>query len=85
MRIPEYLDWRGDIPFTVSALNPVDEYIICKAGMPDLKGLVPEGEEYIPVGRAAEGYRASGRGLDRVPPLMGSMTVTLLPWARTMA
>lgn len=64
MKIQEYLDWRGDIPFSVSPVNPVDEYIIVKAGMPDLTGLVPESGEYVPVGRAAEGYRASGRAMD---------------------
>ena len=64
MGIPEYLDWRGDIPFSVAPVNPVDEYIICKTGMPDLAGLVPENGDYISVGRAVEGYRAAGRAMD---------------------
>ncbi len=64
MGIPEYLDWRGDIPFAAAAVNPVDEYILCKTGMPDLKGLVPENGAYTPIGRAVEGYRAAGRTMD---------------------
>ncbi len=58
--IMEYLDWRGDVPFSVSPVNEVDEFILCKIGTPDLTGIVPEDGEAVSVGRAAEAYRAAG-------------------------
>ena len=37
----DYLDWRGDIPFSVSPFNEVDNYIVSKIGCCDFDGIVP--------------------------------------------
>ncbi len=37
----DYLDWRGDIPFSVSPFNEVDNYIVAKIGCCDFDGIVP--------------------------------------------
>ena len=58
--IMEYLDWRGDLPFTAAPLNEVDEFILCKIGTPDLRGIVPHDGTYVPIARAAEVYLATG-------------------------
>ena len=39
--INDYLDWRGDIPFSVSPFNEVDNYIVSKIGCCDFDGIVP--------------------------------------------
>ena len=39
--ILDYLDWRGDIPFSVSPFNEVDNYIVAKIGCCDFDGIVP--------------------------------------------
>lgn len=52
-QIMDYLSWRGDIPFSVSPLNDVDRYIICKLGTADWSGIVPEDARHVPLGRAA--------------------------------
>ena len=41
--IMDYLDWRGDLTFSAAPLNEVDEFILCKIGTPDLRGIVPPG------------------------------------------
>ena len=58
--IPDYLDWRGDIPFSVSPVNEVDDFILCKIGTPDLRGIVPQDASYVPLRRAVEVYTATG-------------------------
>ena len=40
--ISDYLDWRGDLPFSVSPLNEVDCYLLCKLVDPDCIGILPE-------------------------------------------
>lgn len=49
--IMDYLDWRGDVPLTVSALNPVDGYIFCTLAALNFEGIVPETGEGITVRR----------------------------------
>ena len=61
--IMDYLDWRGDVPFSVSPVNEVDEFILCKIGTPDLSGMVPEDGAYVTVGQAVEAYKAAGGDL----------------------
>ncbi len=61
--IMDYLDWRGDVPFSVSPVNEVDEFILCKIGTPDLSGMVPEDGAYVSVGQAVEAYKAAGGDL----------------------
>ena len=58
--IMDYLDWRGDVPFSVSPVNEVDEFILCKIGTPDLSGMAPEDGAYVSVGQAVEAYKAAG-------------------------
>ena len=38
----DYLEWRGDVPFSVAPLNEADLYVIGKFGMLDYTGIVPE-------------------------------------------
>ena len=61
--ILDYLDWRGDVPFSVSPFNEVDNYIVAKIGCCNFDGIVPEGPEAVPLGEALEAYFA-GPGKD---------------------
>ena len=36
----DYLDWRGDVPFSLSPFNEVDNYIVAKIGCCDFDGIV---------------------------------------------
>jgi len=57
--ILDYLDWRGDIPFSVSPFNEVDSYILCVLSCPDYTGVAPaNGLE--PVGKLIGDYFAAG-------------------------
>ena len=58
--ILDYLTWRGDVPFSVSPPNEVDNYINCKIGTLDFTGIVPENELYVPLPQAVEAYFAAG-------------------------
>lgn len=61
--IIDYLDWRGDVPFSVSPFNEVDNYIVSKIGCCVLDGIIPEGPEAVPLGEALGAYFA-GPGKD---------------------
>ena len=61
----DYLDWRGDIPFSVSPFNEVDNYIVAKIGCCDFNGIVSGGTEPVAVGAALDAY-FSLRGGDGV-------------------
>ena len=39
--ILDYLDWRGDVPFSVSPLNEVDNLIFSQLSFIDLEGILP--------------------------------------------
>ena len=52
----DYLDWRGDVPFSVSPFNEVDNYIVCKIGCCDFDGIVPEDAAGVPLGAALADY-----------------------------
>ena len=58
--ILDYLTWRGDVPFSVSPPNEVDNYIHCKIGTLDFTGIVPENELYVPLPQAVEAYFTAG-------------------------
>ena len=58
--IQDYLDWRGDIPFSAAPVNELDEYIICKIGMLDFGGIVPPDGSFVPLAAAMERYDAQG-------------------------
>jgi hypothetical protein len=38
----DYLDWRGDVPFSVSPFNEVDNLIFSEMSFIDLEGILPE-------------------------------------------
>lgn len=59
--ILDYLTWRGDVPFSVSPPNEVDNYIHCKIGTLDFTGIVPENELYVPLPQAGRGIFCRGR------------------------
>ena len=58
--ISDYLDWRGDVPFSVAPVNELDEYILCKIGMLDFTGIVPGDGTFVPLSAALERYFSSG-------------------------
>lgn len=53
----DYLDWRGDIPFSVDPFNEVDNLILSEIAYSDLDGVVPSpGHGSIAASRAASKY-----------------------------
>ena len=56
--IINYLDWRGDVPMSVSPFNEVDNYIVGKIVSCDFSGIVPEGPEAVTLAAAAEAFFA---------------------------
>lgn len=54
----DYLDWRGDIPFSVSPFNEVDNYIVSKIGCCDFDGIVPDNARHVGLGEALAAYFA---------------------------
>ncbi|MBO4831119.1 MAG: DUF2974 domain-containing protein [Oscillospiraceae bacterium] len=52
----DYLDWRGDVPFSVSPFNEIDNYIISKIGTPDYTGLLPRSMTEIPIRDLCDRY-----------------------------
>ena len=38
----EYLEWRGDIPFSVSPFNEADNLVLAELAYTDLEGIIPE-------------------------------------------
>lgn len=58
--IPDYLDWRGDLSLTVSPLNEVDCYILCKLADPDASGILPA-DGFVTIGEYVRRYFAVHR------------------------
>lgn len=58
--IMNYLQWRGDIPFSCKPMNDVDSYIISKIGTIDWSGIVPEDAAGISLADAVKSYIAKG-------------------------
>ena len=56
--IMDYLDWRGDLPFSLDSFNEVDGYILAKFGCPDYTGAVPDTPDAISIGSAVKQYFA---------------------------
>ena len=50
-----YLDWRGDIPFSVDPFNEVDNIILAQMSYTDLEGVMTQDEE-LPIERVSELY-----------------------------
>ena len=64
----DYLDWRGDLPFTRDPFNEVDNLILSEVAYAELSGIVPApGEEgSVTLREAAERYEAEGRDQSRL-------------------
>lgn len=43
----DYLDWRGDVPFSVDPFNEVDSAVLSELAYVDFGGIVPEPEEGV--------------------------------------
>ena len=68
--ILDYIGWRGDIPFSVSPFNEVDNYIVTKIGTPDLTGVVPSDSAGVSIAQAVKTYYAlHGEAGDRLGAL----------------
>lgn len=59
--IMDYLDWRGDLPFTASGFNEVDNLILAQLAYVELDDIVPgpECEDTIPLAEASKQFWAS--------------------------
>ena len=53
--ISDYMDWRGDLPLSVSPFNEVDNLILCKLVALNFTGIIPE-DGQLPLREAAEKY-----------------------------
>lgn len=73
----DYLDWRGDVPMSVSPFNEVDGLIVAKLTSLDFTGIVPEDGE-MPLRDAVEAYfeRYGDRDV-RLGVLLAAGTVTM--------
>ena len=80
----DYLDWRGDLPLTVSPFNEVDGLILAELSFINFEGIVPPPElgRGVPLRDAAGTYfaRHNGQEIDmgvlvpgRIPDLMCRM------------
>ena len=56
MNLFDYLDWRGDVPLTVSAFNPVDNLILSELVYTDFEGVVPGSGTPVPLAEACSGF-----------------------------
>ncbi len=57
--IQDYLDWRGDIPFSVDPFNEVDNLVLSALCYVDLDGIVPaDGEQLISLSDACDAFFA---------------------------
>ena len=53
--IADYMDWRGDLPLSVSPFNEVDNLIMCKIVALDFTDIIPE-DGQVSLREAAEKY-----------------------------
>ena len=62
--IMDYLDWRGDLPLTVSPFNEVDGLILAELSFINFEGIVPPPElgRGVPLRDAAGTYFARHNG-----------------------
>ena len=56
--ILDYLDWRGDLPLSVSPFNEVDNFILTQVVSLDFTGLVPADSNRVSIGEAVARYNA---------------------------
>ena len=62
--IMDYLAWRGDLSFTASPFNAVDNLILSELAYADLRGIVPEGG--VTLAEAWAAYQREGRDQSRM-------------------
>ena len=52
----DYLDWRGDLPFSADPFSDVDNLILCELAYTDLDGVVPESGVSVSIREARDRY-----------------------------
>lgn len=63
----DYLDWRGDLPFSAAPFSPPDNLILCCLSYVHFGGIVGGvGEELVSLAHAAELFAVSGEEKERV-------------------
>ncbi len=55
-KMMDYLNWRGDIPFSVSPMNDADLFLMSKIGAIDWTGIIDRDGAPVPLFYAAEQY-----------------------------
>ena len=69
----DYLDWRGDVPFTAMPLNSVDALLLCQLSYLNFSGIVPhEFRDALTLAEAARRFDAAAR-LDSCRADMGAL------------
>ena len=79
--IVDYVDWRGDIPFSASPFNDIDALILTQLSMVNFSGIIPSdtSEGYMSLGDAADLYFADKkRESEPVSILVPSQTYVIL-------
>lgn len=74
----DYLDWRGDIPFSVSPFNEVDALIVCKLTSLNFTGIIPDGGSMALPDAAAAYFEKYGDKDVRLGVLLAPGTVTMV-------
>ena len=81
--ISDYLEWRGDLPFSSAPFNEVDNYIIAKIGCPDYTGIVSGGNDGILLPEAVRAFFSRDGITDKSLGVLASesilRTLRLLP------
>ena len=74
----DYLDWRGDIPFSASPMNEIDNLIFCELCFMNFNGIVPSdvAAEGIPLRLASQLYSQLHAA---EPPKMGLIVPADIP------
>lgn len=52
----DYLDWRGDVPFSVDPFNEVDNLVLSELAYTDFRDIVPEDGTEIPLPEACKAF-----------------------------
>ena len=79
--IIDYIEWRGDLPFSAVPFNDIDALILCQISYLDFSGIVSERfKEYITLDDAASLFRSAKDFSKRrkVGAMINSQTVELL-------
>ena len=78
----DYLEWRGDVPFSADPFNDVDGLVLAELAYTLFDGIVPEDGEKISLGQVREEFfrdhkreslMRSEKHFDRAPLLMDGM------------